>query len=295
MTYRLFEILSETGNHADIVWADPNSGDRNAYTHLAYAIKTTETQSLARLNQADFIAVSAQKLYEHFPELQGCSYLLFATHPLRELEKKELSDPAKYLTYYTFTNDCSHPISSSGASAKDVHKMITFLENQVIQGVISPSSEMIDQAKLSGQDISKWLESSFSIGGNDFLNDDSNYFVPIPVALVAIIGDNPEIRESIVDAVKKEFTNLASQWTHDVEGMSSTVEMVKHPAYQKIVSMGKVVVPFLLEDLRQNPLYWLPALRQITQQNPVQPEQRGKVKQMAEAWLNWGKQEGYIG
>ena len=76
--------------------------------------------------------------------------------------------------------------------------------------------------------------------------------------------------------------------------MSSTVEMVKHPAYQKIVSMGQVVVPFLLEDLRQNPIYWLPALRQITQQNPVQPEQRGKIKQMAEAWLNWGKQEGYI-
>jgi hypothetical protein len=65
--------------------------------------------------------------------------------------------------------------------------------------------------------------------------------------------------------------------------MSSTVEMAKHPAYQKIVKMGKAVVPFLLEDLRQNPLYWLPALRQITQQNPVQPEQRGKIKQIAEA------------
>ena len=296
MTYRLFEILSETGNHADVVWADPSSSDRND-THLAYAIETTETQSLARLNQADFIAVSAQTLYEHFPELQGCSYLLFATHPLREL-----SDSAKYLTYYTFTNDCSQPISSSGASAKEVHKMIAFLENQVIQGVVSPSSEMIDQAKLSGQDISKWLESAFSIGGDDFLDDESNYFVAIPVALVAIIGENPEIKESSnpeikesrVDTVKEEFTNLASQWVHDVEGMSSTVEMVKHSAYQKIVSMGKVVVPFLLEDLRQNPLYWLPALRQITQQNPVQPEQRGKVKQMAEAWLNWGKQEGYI-
>lgn len=38
MTYRLFEIPSQTGNHADIVWADPNIGDRNAYTHLAYAL-----------------------------------------------------------------------------------------------------------------------------------------------------------------------------------------------------------------------------------------------------------------
>jgi hypothetical protein len=94
--------------------------------------------------------------------------------------------------------------------------------------------------------------------------------------------------------LKEEFTNLASQWTHDTEGMSSTVEMAKHPAYQKIVSMGKAIIPFLLEDLDQNPIYWLPVLRQITQVNPVQPEQRGKIKQMANAWLDWGKQEGYI-
>lgn len=45
MTYRLFEIPSENGNHADVVWADPNSGDRNAYTHLAYAIETTDSEN----------------------------------------------------------------------------------------------------------------------------------------------------------------------------------------------------------------------------------------------------------
>ena len=103
-----------------------------------------------------------------------------------------------------------------------------------------------------------------------------------------------ESGEYAAEEIQAEFTDLASQWIQSVEGMSSTVEMAKHPTYQKIVSMGEVVIPFLLEDLRQNPLYWLPALRQITQQNPVQPEQRGKIKQMAEAWLNWGQQEGYI-
>jgi hypothetical protein len=96
------------------------------------------------------------------------------------------------------------------------------------------------------------------------------------------------------EEVKKEFINLANQWIQAVEGMSSTVEMSKHPAYQKIVNMGQAVIPFLLEDLRQSPLYWLPALRQITQENPIQLEQRGKIKPMAEAWLNWGKQKGYI-
>lgn len=254
----------------------------------------TLTQSLARQKQADFIAVSAQKLYEYFPNLKDCSYLLFTTHPLRELEKNKSSDSAKYLTYYTFTTDFSQPVNSNGASAIEVHKMITFLEDQVVQGLASPSSEVIDQAKSAGKNISKWIQDSFSIGNDDFLDEESSYFVPIPVALVAIIDEKLETKEYNAEEAKKEFANLASQWTQDVEGMSSTVEMAKHPAYQKIVSMGQAVVPFLLEDLRQNPIYWLPALRQITQENPVQPGQRGKIKQMAEAWLNWGKEKGYI-
>ena len=95
-------------------------------------------------------------------------------------------------------------------------------------------------------------------------------------------------------ALQEKFTKLATQWIKDVEGMSSTVEMTKHPAYQEIVNMGASVIPLLLKDLHQNPLYWLPALRQITQENPVQPEQKGKIKLMAQAWLNWGKQKGYI-
>ncbi|NEO34968.1 MAG: hypothetical protein F6J90_01065 [Moorea sp. SIOASIH] len=99
--------------------------------------------------------------------------------------------------------------------------------------------------------------------------------------------ENPE-------EIRQKFTALASQGRQEVEALSSTVEMSKHPAYQEIIKMGEGVIPFLLEDLQQNPLYWLPALRQITQENPVLPEERGKIKQMAQAWLNWGRQKGYI-
>ncbi|MCY7385479.1 MAG: hypothetical protein LH628_23525 [Microcoleus sp. CAN_BIN18] len=45
MTYWLFEIPSESGHHADVVWADPSSFDRNAYTHLAYTIETTDSEN----------------------------------------------------------------------------------------------------------------------------------------------------------------------------------------------------------------------------------------------------------
>lgn len=95
-------------------------------------------------------------------------------------------------------------------------------------------------------------------------------------------------------ALQEKFNQLSRQFIEDTAGMSSTIEMAKHPAYQEIIHLGESVIPLLLQDLQQNPLYWLTALRQITQENPVKPEQRGKVKQMAEAWLNWGKKNGYI-
>jgi hypothetical protein len=224
---------------------------------------------------------------------------MFATHPLRELEGNKSSNAAKYLTYYTFMDDLNQPTNLSGASADDVQKMITFLEEQVVQGVTSPPPEIIEQVKLAGKAISKWVEGSFRLGNNDFndfddFGDESGYFVPVPVALVAIINTDTQISEDEIIAAQEKFTELASQWTKDVEDMSSTVEMVKHPAYQEIINMGKAVIPLMLKDLSQNPLYWLTALRQITQENPVPPEHKGKVKQMAEDWLNWGKEQGYL-
>jgi superfamily II DNA or RNA helicase len=153
----------------------------------------TLAQSLARLRQADFIPVFAQNLCERFPNLKNCAYLLFATHPLRELEEKALSESATYLTYYAFTNDFSKPVNPDGASAMEVYEMISFLEDQVIQNLVSPSSSVIDQAKLAGQSISKWIQDSFSIGGDGFLSEKSNYFVPIPVALAAIMDENLDI------------------------------------------------------------------------------------------------------
>lgn len=154
----------------------------------------TLTQSLARLKQADFMAVSKQKLCDRFPTFKGCSYLLFATHPLRELEKNIPSDSAKYLTFYAFSKNFNQPINPNGASAREVHDVISFLEEEITQGSISLTFVALEQAKEAGRSISKWLESSLKMGG-DFLDLESSYFMPIPVALVAIIDTNLEATE----------------------------------------------------------------------------------------------------
>ena len=89
------------------------------------------------------------------------------------------------------------------------------------------------------------------------------------------------------------FEALASEWKEQVGGSSFVAEKTSHPAYQKIIEMGQVVVPFLLRELEQKPTHWFEALKAITGANPVQPEQRGRIKQMAQAWLKWGREQGY--
>jgi hypothetical protein len=94
--------------------------------------------------------------------------------------------------------------------------------------------------------------------------------------------------------ISNKFYSLAQKWQNDIEGLSSMAQMTKHPAYQEIINMGEKVIPFLLKDLETNPLYWLTALHNITGENPIKPEQKGRIKQMAQAWLDWGKTKEYI-
>ena len=89
------------------------------------------------------------------------------------------------------------------------------------------------------------------------------------------------------------FETLASQWKEQVGGSSFVAGKTNYPAYQKIIEMGQVVVPFLLRELEQKPTHWFEALKAITGANPIQPEQRGRTKQMAQAWLKWGREQGY--
>ncbi|MFB2918806.1 MULTISPECIES: hypothetical protein [Aerosakkonema] len=100
---------------------------------------------------------------------------------------------------------------------------------------------------------------------------------------------NAELDPEIVD----KFYTLAKQWENEVAGMSSTAQMSQHPHYREIISMGTKILPLLLLELKKNPLYWLAALSAITGENPIKPEQRGRVKQMASAWIEWGRNQGY--
>jgi hypothetical protein len=64
--------------------------------------------------------------------------------------------------------------------------------------------------------------------------------------------------------------------------------------YQRIIGMGMPVVPLILEELQREPHHWFWALEAITEANPVPPESLGKIQEMADAWIAWGRSQGLI-
>ncbi len=94
--------------------------------------------------------------------------------------------------------------------------------------------------------------------------------------------------------IEKKFWLLCRQWQKDTEHFSSASRMAKHPAYREIVSMKEDVLPILLEQLKRDPDDWFIALHEITGENPVPQKSAGNIKEMAKAWIKWGKEKGII-
>ena len=104
---------------------------------------------------------------------------------------------------------------------------------------------------------------------------------------VTKVGWNPR-REALAD----RFQQFAKVWRDECAHLSSVREMVLHPTYQQIVGMGSSALPFIFAELERKPDHWFWALRAITQEDPVPPEHRGNVAEMAQDWLDWAKKKG---
>lgn len=90
-----------------------------------------------------------------------------------------------------------------------------------------------------------------------------------------------------------KFFNLAATWKEEIKLISSITEIALNPSYQEIIGMGTKVIPLILMELQNEPDYWFWALKAITGADPVGPDQRGDLGQMTQAWLEWGKENGY--
>jgi hypothetical protein len=95
------------------------------------------------------------------------------------------------------------------------------------------------------------------------------------------------------ESLTEKFRQLAATWLRETAYVSSSSDLVAHPAFQEIVGMGPAVIPLLLRELEGRTGHWHRALRRITGADPVPPVDRGNLDRAAEAWLRWGKEQGY--
>ena len=93
---------------------------------------------------------------------------------------------------------------------------------------------------------------------------------------------------------QQEFDTLTLEWKQETAHLSSPSMIAGHPAYQKIIEMGQEAIPLILQDLKESKAHWFWALRAIARESPIQPEDRGDVDAMRDAWLDWGRRHRYI-
>ena len=93
--------------------------------------------------------------------------------------------------------------------------------------------------------------------------------------------------------IQQEFNRLNQEWQDATEYTSSQEEILGHPAYQKIIDLGSLVVPLILQEMQSRPDFWFHALRCLTGKDPTTEDMAGNMDALTDAWLRWGEEQGY--
>jgi hypothetical protein len=94
------------------------------------------------------------------------------------------------------------------------------------------------------------------------------------------------------ETLKARFKRLADTWKKDTRFVSSLRQKVNHPAYQEIIRLKTDAIQLILRDLDDRPTDWLPALNEITGEDPVQDG--ATFEEAVRAWLQWGRKLKYL-
>lgn len=86
-------------------------------------------------------------------------------------------------------------------------------------------------------------------------------------------------------------STILSQISADTEASSVSIDKIKHPMFKVLVKMGYNSIPYLINHLDKDPecLVAILVLSEITKENPVPIEHRGKVRLIVNDWKEWYK------
>ncbi len=118
------------------------------------------------------------------------------------------------------------------------------------------------------------------------------HYVPMRQRLVRPLRSRPGAATTGAP-LESTFRKLADSWRQETQFISDSQERVLHPSYQSIIAMGPRVLPLVLKELESRRGHWFWALRFLANTDPV-PE-NANIEGARQAWLSWGRQEGYLG
>lgn len=97
-----------------------------------------------------------------------------------------------------------------------------------------------------------------------------------------------------ITPAKSRFDRLVQEWKEFESPTSSAMDLAMQPAYQQIIGMGPVAIPWIIEELEKEPDHWFWALHCLTGGvDPVSPSYRGDIAAMSRAWIQWARDNGY--
>ena len=94
--------------------------------------------------------------------------------------------------------------------------------------------------------------------------------------------------------LEETFEELADHWQRETWMLSNSETAARHPAHQAIVRMGEPGVGLILKRMQDRGGHWFSALHQIAGARPIPRCDRGRILRMTEAWLKWGRKNGYL-
>ena len=89
------------------------------------------------------------------------------------------------------------------------------------------------------------------------------------------------------------FMSYYANWKRDTSLLSSQSEILNNHWYKRIIGMGQIAIPFLIDCLIRDPDFLFDALSSITGENPIKPKNLGYLKRMSSDWIDWAKENGY--
>lgn len=110
-------------------------------------------------------------------------------------------------------------------------------------------------------------------------------------AQITLLAEDASPLRSIM--LGEYFRAALARWHSETELSSLLPTKREHSAYRQILDLGEQAVPLILREIEVRPSFIFMALHDITGEDPIASEHRGRLPLMIEDWLKWGSAHGF--